>query len=147
MDENSSKKRSIDEPTSTNAESTDAESPNAPASEKPVDPAGLKPFIKALTTTGPERTLFVKTVPAGTFYKCRALHLHHKHGPITDALARKNKTNDHVRSNWDAIKDKPQPDAYAQLLIELQRDLNCVPDVRKDKWGGDDTFGDRAFEP
>ena len=28
----------------------------------------------------------------------------------------------------------------------MASDFNCIPDTRLDKWGGDDTFGDRGIE-
>ena len=33
------------------------------------------------------------------------------------------------------------------LIVDIivAGDFNCVPDVRQDKWGGDETFGDKGI--
>ena len=35
--------------------------------------------------------------------------------------------------------------AFRNVDTIMAGDFNCVPDVRKDKWGGEDTFGDKGI--
>ena len=115
----SSKKRSMENPSASTA-NTATPSNTSTNKETAESPIGLRNFTQALESSGPQRQLFMKHAHSTTFYKCRALYLHHRHGPITDALAKKIRVNEHERKNWEALRDTIRQDAYAELLISLR---------------------------
>ena len=96
-----------------------------PTPAQPVKPPGFKSFMEALDQTGWQRSALMKAVHSATYYRCRGLFLYHKHGPVTQALAKKLKLNEQEQEQWSLRKGMIRQDAFALLLTafqELQRD-------------------------